>query len=91
MAIALHSSAQRSMPLYSGTIPNSKVNEGLRDTARTFITANGQTGHFLTRIIAPEVYVYLPTTKNTGAAVIICPGGGYSGLAIDHEGHDMAR
>ena len=91
MAIALHSSAQRSMPLYSGTIINNKVNEGLRDTARTFITANGQTGHFLTRIIAPEVYVYLPTTKNTGAAVIICPGGGYSGLAIDHEGHDMAR
>ena len=26
-----------------------------------------------------------------GAAVVICPGGGYGGLAIDKEGHDVAR
>ena len=25
------------------------------------------------------------------AAVIICPGGGYNGLAIDHEGYDIAK
>lgn len=38
-----------------------------------------------------EIYVYLPDKeKNTGAAVVICPGGGYVMEAMDHEGFDMA-
>ncbi len=38
-----------------------------------------------------KVYVYLPSDKAaTGRAVVICPGGGYSGLAMDHEGKDWA-
>ena len=38
-----------------------------------------------------EMYVYLPEKeKNTGAAVVICPGGGYRIEAMDHEGHDIA-
>jgi acetyl esterase/lipase len=40
----------------------------------------------------PTVTVYLPPAdKATGAAVVICPGGGYGGLAMNHEGHDVAR
>src|SRR5262249_37175310 len=40
----------------------------------------------------PELTVYLPRSdKATGAAVVICPGGGYGGLAMDHEGHQVAR
>ncbi|MCE4565280.1 alpha/beta hydrolase [Maribellus sp. CM-23] len=39
-----------------------------------------------------EMYVFLPEKEiNTGAAVLICPGGGYSIEAMDHEGYDMAR
>jgi acetyl esterase/lipase len=40
----------------------------------------------------PTVTIYLPDNA-TGptAAVVICPGGGYGGLAIDKEGHDVAR
>ncbi|MFV0590870.1 MAG: alpha/beta hydrolase [Draconibacterium sp.] len=39
-----------------------------------------------------EMYVFLPEKDvNTGAAVLICPGGGYSIEAMDHEGYDMAR
>ena len=39
-----------------------------------------------------EMYVYLPEKeKNTGAAVIICPGGGYRIEAMDHEGYDIAE
>ncbi len=38
------------------------------------------------------ISVYLPAKeKRTGAAVVIAPGGGYAGLAIDPEGHDVAR
>jgi len=29
-------------------------------------------------------------SNNTGVAIVICPGGGYGGLAINHEGHQIA-
>ena len=38
-----------------------------------------------------ELIVYLPDEKKaTGRAVVCCPGGGYSHLAMDHEGHQWA-
>ena len=38
-----------------------------------------------------KVWVYLPEKATaTGRAVVICPGGGYSHLAMNHEGHDWA-
>lgn len=38
-----------------------------------------------------KVWVYLPKKEAaTGRAVVICPGGGYSHLAMSHEGHDWA-
>src|SRR5665811_309343 len=39
-----------------------------------------------------EMYVYLPEKGlNTGAAVVICPGGGYWIEAMDHEGFEIAK
>lgn len=38
----------------------------------------------------PEMTIYLPANPN-GAAVVIYPGGGYWGLAMDHEGHQVAQ
>lgn len=39
------------------------------------------------------ITVYTPPTgtANSGKALVICPGGGYEMLAMDHEGHEMAR
>jgi len=40
----------------------------------------------------PTLTIYLPDRqKATGTAVAICPGGGYGHLAMDHEGHQIAR
>ena len=39
----------------------------------------------------PTLTVYLPAGDRQAAAIVICPGGGYGGLAIDHEGHETAR
>lgn len=40
----------------------------------------------------PRVIAYLPAAdKANGAAVVVCPGGGYGFLAMDHEGHQIAR
>jgi acetyl esterase/lipase len=39
-----------------------------------------------------EIFVYSPAASTDPTpAVLICPGGGYGGLAMDHEGHDMAK
>lgn len=40
----------------------------------------------------PVVRIYpAPADKNTGACVVILPGGGYGNLAMDHEGHQIAK
>lgn len=39
----------------------------------------------------PSIRVFLPDAdKATGQAVVCCPGGGYSHLAMDHEGYEWA-
>ena len=40
----------------------------------------------------PKITVYLaPADRATGAAVVICPGGGYRVVAADHEGKHIAE
>jgi acetyl esterase/lipase len=39
----------------------------------------------------PKITVYLaPAERATGAAVVVCPGGGYQVVAADHEGKQIA-
>ena len=39
----------------------------------------------------PEMRAFLPeASKTSGRAVLMCPGGGYHGLAMQHEGYDWA-
>ena len=38
-----------------------------------------------------KIFVYLPESKSATAAIVVCPGGGYSGLAMSHEGHEVAK
>jgi acetyl esterase/lipase len=42
---------------------------------------------------SPSLFLYPTKSKNEhcGAAVVICPGGGYGGLAKDHEGNQPAQ
>ncbi len=39
----------------------------------------------------PTLTISLPREKRTGAAVVICPGGGYRGLAMSYEGIDVGQ
>ena len=41
---------------------------------------------------ALSLTVYLPPeASRNGTAVLVCPGGGYGGLAVEHEGEDVAE
>ncbi len=45
----------------------------------------------LTNVSTPTLSVYpAPRDKATGVAVVVCPGGGYTNLAWDHEGEQVA-
>ena len=43
----------------------------------------------LGNVSVPTLTLYKPRGKNTGAAVVVFPGGGYSILAIDLEGTEV--
>ena len=77
--------AQTVMPLYPDSIPNSKPAEN-REQSTT-----DKNGFVIVRNISvPTLTVFLPV-KGNGAAVIICPGGGYWVAAMKHEGTDVAK
>lgn len=56
------------------------------------ITSPESTGDWgmVTNVSEAHMYVYKASRPN-GTAIIMCPGGGYFGLSIDSEGHDMAQ
>jgi acetyl esterase/lipase len=40
----------------------------------------------------PALTIYLPSKpQDTGIGIVVCPGGSYQHLAMDHEGHQVAR
>jgi acetyl esterase/lipase len=46
----------------------------------------------LTNVSAPEMHVFLPAKdRRNGAAIVICPGGGFNILAWDLEGTEVAE
>lgn len=71
------------LPLWPGDAPGGTKPVTLTEDA-------GKGGRF-TDITVPQFEVRLPeASKRTGAAVIILPGGGYTILAMDHEGRQYA-
>ena len=55
------------------------------------LTNSGQNhnNEWVSDVTTPTLTVY-PASHPNGMAIIMCPGGGYGGLAMKHEGHDMA-
>ena len=94
LAIGLGSSARAAEPpgpktldLWPGAAPgeSGKIDEEKTVTGQDGITRVS----FVSR---PTITVYRPSPdKDTGASIVICPGGGYGILAISHEGEDVAR
>lgn len=85
--VSLNLVAQQIIPLYPGAIPNStgyKMKEIRMEN-------NGQILGYRS-ISDPTLNVYLPDKKiATGAAVVICPGGGYTMESYRMEGTNIAE
>lgn len=86
--MTMHTQAQQVMDLYlSKTIPGAIPSDAQE---KTETGADGIVR--VSQITWPTLTYYAPAKKNaTGAAVIICPGGGYGILAMGHEGYDVAK
>lgn len=79
-------SAQEIIPLYpKGKVPGLK-RSGIEEKSPK---EGGVTR--ISNVSEPSITFYIPENKTTDAAVIICPGGGYSILAYDHEGTEIAE
>ncbi|WP_316735126.1 alpha/beta hydrolase [Pedobacter aquatilis] len=86
--LMLNLNAQEVIPLYTGVVPGSKVS-----STYTEVTQKGTDGiSRISKVTTPTLTVFeAPADKANGTAVIICPGGGYGILAIDHEGYNVAK
>ncbi|WP_207427808.1 alpha/beta hydrolase [Pedobacter sp. SYSU D00535] len=72
------------IPLYPNAAPGSKP------TPSDYVehTGNGWT----TKVSQPTLTPFFPPDgKASGAAIIVIPGGGYAGLAVNHEGAEVAK
>jgi acetyl esterase/lipase len=70
-------------------IPGAIKNEAYKEEARLDVNGN-RTG--IRKVIEPTLMPFLVENKSfKNAAVIICPGGGYSVLSIDKEGINVAK
>jgi acetyl esterase/lipase len=81
--------AQEILDLYPGKIPGAKPVPATYKEIDVVKDGKITSG---TKVSRPTLTMYQPeASKANGTAVIICPGGGYSHLALGHEGEDVAR
>jgi acetyl esterase/lipase len=92
MAIAMSwtglAAAPLDLDLYSGDPPGALISS----EPDVLVEKAGDPISRLTHVQKPGIRVFLPPKDtSTGAAVVICPGGAYRILAIDHEGYQIAE
>lgn len=76
------------LKLWPNGIPGSIKDETYKETP----VEPKDIGTIYSKVSEPTLTVYLPPAdKATGTAVLICPGGGYSIVAFNHEGIAIAK
>jgi len=83
------------LPIWPGVVPDARPVDGL-EVAGTVVDSlgnkrlvGGKPWVYVDRVSQPTMTVYSPQGRNTGAAVVVFPGGGYNVLAIDLEGTEV--
>ena len=89
------SSGHTQVPIWPGVVPDARPVDGpevagtvVDDAGKKRLVA-GSPWVYVDKVSTPTMTVYSPMGKNTGAAVVVFPGGGYEVLAIDLEGTEV--
>jgi hypothetical protein len=79
------------VPIWPEAVPNAQPVAGPEDDTTTVTDSlvAGRPWVLVAHVSRPTITVYSPTVQNTGAAVVVFPGGGYRILAIDLEGTEV--
>ncbi len=84
-SISISTRAQEILELYPGAVPNSRISD-IKE-----VNTTSPPGMY-SGVTKPTLEIFLPDKdKAGGAAVIICPGGGYSVIVYQGEGVTTAR
>ena len=78
------------VPIWPGAIPDAQPVPGAEAVlSKADWVVAGKPFVFVVNVSQPTMTVYSPKGANTGVAVVVFPGGGYEGLAIDLEGTEI--
>jgi len=80
------SGGQKQLPIWPGTVPDARAPKAPETAAADPNKIAGKPVIVVRNVAQPTMTVYPAKGKNTGAAVLVFPGGGYEILAIDLEG-----
>ena len=87
LSVLFASAQENPIPLYPNGVPNAKP------TPATYVENNQRTDdQWVTKVSQPTLTPFYPEKgAANGTAIVIYPGGGYSGLSMDKEGYKVAK
>jgi len=79
------------VPIWPGAVPDAQPVPGPKDatTTETESLVAGRPWVWVTNVSRPTMTVYSPKGNSSGDAIVVFPGGGFIGLAIDLEGTEV--
>ena len=77
------------IPIWPRTPPDDKPMPGPESVSTGHSLVAGRPYRAILDVSLPTMTIYAPKGKNTGAAVVVLPGGGFEALAIDLEGTEV--
>ena len=83
------SAGHMQIPIWPGAAPDVQPVPGPENASLSQDLLAGKPVITVANVTLPTMTVYAPEGKNTGAAVVVIPGGGFQILAIDFEGTEV--
>jgi len=85
------SQGHRQVRIWPGVAPDTQPVPGPETTGQGHAVLAGKPYMWVGNVVQPTMTVYAPEGRNTGAAVVVFPGGGFAVLAIDLEGTEVCN
>jgi acetyl esterase/lipase len=77
------------VPIWPGAVPDAVADAQPESTGLVQKPVAGRPWTYVVDVSQPTMTFYPPKSGNTGAAMVVFPGGGYEALAIDLEGTEV--